>query len=197
MAIITWKPKLYTAIEFISTFLQIYYYYLRNIFPKKMELQIILLLISETFWKSIYLICSTRSHQDHSPFAEQQIAQLGLSNTCLICKVYFKTLSCLCPPILNYYISECAQSLSGPVYSHPYGNTCLKPSINSTHISSRASCIQVITKTCQSNGLPCLMNRSFWWPVWGLTRTQFISCKEKIYVLLFYSFNSKIKTKES
>lgn len=156
----------YTAIELTSTFLlQIYYYYLRNIFPKEMKLQIILSLISETFWQSIYLIYPMRPHQD------QQVAQLSLSDTCLICKIYFKTLSCLCPPILNYYISKCAQSLSGSVYSRPYGNTCLKPPINSTHVLSRASCIQVITKTCQSNGLPCLMNRSFWRPVWGFQDT--------------------------
>lgn len=114
---------IYTTIELISTFLlQIYYYYLRNIFPKEMKLLIIVLLISETFWKSIYLIYSTRPHQDHSPFAEQQIAQLGLSNTCLICKVYFKTLSCLCPPTLNYHISKCAQSvrlcLLPPIWKH-------------------------------------------------------------------------------
>lgn len=41
---------IYTTIELISTFLlQIYYYYLRNIFPKEMKLLIIVLLISETF----------------------------------------------------------------------------------------------------------------------------------------------------
>ena len=73
MAIITWNPKLYTATKFIFTFLSIYYLLL--LFKKHLsqedKLTKILLFVSGTFWKSIYLINSTTPHQDHSPFAEQ------------------------------------------------------------------------------------------------------------------------------
>lgn len=115
-----------------------------------MKLQITLLFVSGIFRKSIYLSYSTGPHQGNSPLAEQQIAQLGLSNSYLIFKVYFKTLSQLCPPLLNYYILKCAQFQSGPVHSTSCGNTCRNLPMNMTHASpSDTSCIGVITKISQ------------------------------------------------
>lgn len=77
-----------------------------------MKLQITSLSVSGTFWKSIYLTYSRRLHQNNHLFVEQQIAQLGSSNNCFIFNLYFRTFPGPCPPILNCYISQDAESPS-------------------------------------------------------------------------------------